>query len=343
MLRFLASAVLLVPTFAFAAPAPQVLPHSFARWTEQSETPSAASPANAPALHEYGLEGVVTATYASPGNSLTVRAWRFGDATGAYGAFTYFLQPQMHTEEIGHGGAETGSHFLFWNGTTVVDATFERASETDRAAVKALAAAIPQPGGADGVPPSLPHYLPKDGLDATSVRYAIGPVAYQQMGGTLPAGDLGFSEDAEAISARYGPAEARGTLTLLIYPTPEIADAELKKIDALTKPAGLQARRSGPLVAVLSGELSAAQAKRLLDEVKFQDLVTMNRTQGYVSEAAKLAQLLLGIAGLTGILVGASLLVALSFGGGRALVRVIRGKSASAVVDEEFITLHLGS
>lgn len=341
MLRFLASAGLLVSTFAFAAPAPQVLPHSFAGWTEKSDSPATAVPANAAALHEYGLERVETAGYAKGSNGLTLRAWQFEDATGAYGAFTFFLQPRMRAEDIGKGGAGAGSHFLFWTGTTVVDAAFAHPSGEDRAALKALAAELPQPGGAAGIAPSLPHYLPTEGLDAGSVRYAIGPVAYQQMGGALPASAIDFGQDAEAISGRYGAPGAQGTLTLVMYPTPEIAEAHLKAMEAEGKTAGVEAKRSGPLVAVLSGALPAAQAKRLLDAVKFNDVVTINRTRGYVSEAAKLAALLLGIAGLTGILIVASILVAIALGGGRALIRVIRGKPASVVTDEEFISLHL--
>jgi hypothetical protein len=172
------------------------------------------------------------------------------------------------------------------------------------------------------------------------VRYAIGPAAYRQMGGVLPPDDIGFSEEAEAITARYGPPNAQGTLTLIMYPTPQIAAMHLKMIDALPGSSSLMTKRSGPLVAVVSS--AYPQAKHLLDQVRFNDVIIMNRPQGYVNEAARTAQLLLGIAALTGFLIVASLLGALFLGGGRALVRRLLGKPVSSVSDEEFISLHLG-
>ncbi|HTV81833.1 MAG TPA: DUF6599 family protein [Acidobacteriaceae bacterium] len=338
MMRTSAGAVLLVSMLAYAAPNPPILPHSFAEWKETSAAPAASTSASAAAMQEYGLAQVVTAEYASGGNRLTVRAWEFHDATGAYGAFTFFLQPQMHAEMIGSGGAAEGGHFLLWHGETVIAANFSRPSGGDQAALNALAAELPRVGGGASVPPSLPNYLPKDGLDATSVRYAIGPAAYQQMGGELPAGMIGFNEEAEAVTAKYGPRQ--GTLTLILYPTPQIAASHLKAIDALARSSGLMTKRSGPLLAVVSR--TDPRAKQLLGAVRFNDVVVMDRPEGYVNEAARVAQLLIGIASLTGILVLAALLVALFLGGGRALVRKIQGKPISSLSDEEFISLNLG-
>ncbi len=340
MMRFFAGAFLLISMLAYGAPAAPLLPHSFAGWTESRVALAVPPAADAAALQEYGLAQAETAQYASGENRLTVRAWEFHDATGAYGAFTFFLQPKMHTEVIGSGAAAAGGHFVMWHGATVIDADFTHPSSSDPIALHALAAALPRAEGSTSVPPSLPRYLPQRGLDVTSVRYAIGPLAYQQMGGDLPPNLIGFNEDAEAVTAKYGQGNAQGTLTLLLYPTPQIAASHLKAIDALPKTLGLMTKRSGPLVAVIHGVYP--QAKELLGAVQFKDLVIMNRPEGYVNEAAKVAQLLLGIAALTGLLIVASLLVALFFGGGRALVRKLQGKPVSSVDDEEFISLNLG-
>jgi hypothetical protein len=337
MMRFFAGAALLVSTLAFAAPAAPLLPSSFAGWKETSTAPLAPARAHAAAMQEYGLAQAATAEYGSGGNQVTVRAWQFHDATGAYGAFTFFLQPQMHA--AGRDGASAGGHYLVWHGATVIDAEFSHPSPGDRVALDALTAQLPRVEGSASVAPSLPQYLPQAGLDATSVRYAIGPVAYQQMGGALPPGAIGFSEDAEAVTAQYGSRSAQGTLTLILYPTPQIAAAHLKAIEALSKTTGLLTKQSGPLLAVVNR--GYPQAKPLLDAVRFKDTVIMNRPQGYVNEAARVAQLLLGIAALTGILILASVLVALFLGGGRALVRKLQGKPVSSVDDEEFISLNL--
>lgn len=339
MSRFLACTVFLVSSVALAAPGANApkdaspVPQSFANWTQASASAQTPVAADVPVLQEYGLAQSAAAEYASGADRLTVKAWQFKDATGAYGAFTYFRQPQMKPEKVGQDGAAAGDHHIFWNGTTVVDATFAHPVKDEAGAIEALAAAVPKAFGASGVPPSLPHYLPTAGLDPESVRYAIGPAAYARMGGALPGNQIDFSQDAEAISGRYG----QETLTLVSYPTPQIAGAHLKAIEA----AGLTAKRSGPLVAAVSG--NAPGAKQLLDAVRFNDYVTINHPEGYVSETMKLYRLLTGITVLVVILVGAALLLGLFLGGGRALLRRLQGKPVSTVSEEEFISLHLGS
>lgn len=339
MFRLLACAAFLVSSIALAAPPKQQpmlpIPSQFGGWAVVAPPSGTVAPADAPVLQEFGLAQYAAADYASGANRVAVKAWQFKDATGAYGAFTYFRQPQMKPEKIGHDGAAAGDHHIFWDGATVVDATFSQPIASEQSAMQALAAALPKTYGAAGVPPSLPHYLPTAGLDPESVRYAIGPVAYERMGGALPANQIDFSQDAEAISGRYG----QQTLTLVMYPTPQIAGAHLKAIEA----AGLTAKRSGPLVAAISGSAPPQTAKQLLDSIRFDDYVTINHPEGYVPETVKLYRLLMGITVLVLVLVVAAIFIGLFLGGGRALIRKLQGKPVSSVSEEEFISLHLGS
>lgn len=345
MPRILALFALSLSTLAIAAPAQNpapstpLLPPSFAGFTQTATLPDANSPADAAVLHEYGLAQSGSATYTSGSRQLTIRALRFADATGAYGAFTFLRQPGMHPEPIGHEGAASVDHDLFWKGTTVVDAAFAHPSADEKSALIALAAQIPSVGGAAGIPPSLPHYLPTAQLDPASVKYAIGPVAYARIGAPLPASAIDFGLDTEVVTAQYGPA---GQLTLLLYPTPQIAGAHLKTIDALAPSSGFSTKRAGPLVAIVSGSASPQKAQQLLAVVHFNDYVTINHPEGYVPETVKLYRLLTGITMLVVILVSAALILGIFFGGGRALIRFLRGKPASTVSDEEFISLHLG-
>jgi hypothetical protein len=166
------------------------------------------------------------------------------------------------------------------------------------------------------------------------------------------------SSSAEAITANYTTRDGDGQITLLIYPTPQLAAARLRDIDAFLKagnsqatwpqplaeshPSSLLTRRSGPIVAVITGSLPAATAHKLLNQVNYQADVVWNNPQGYVSEGSKVARLILGIFALVGILGGSAILLGLFLGGGRALYRVMRGKPASAFQEEtEFIQLHL--
>jgi hypothetical protein len=331
MPRILALAIFVTSALAFAAPAlsPPMLPQSFAGWTQTDAPLGPPNAADAAVLHEYGLVQSATATYASAARRLTIHAWRFADATGAFGAFTFYRQPGMHVESIGHEGASAAGHYIF-----------ARPSADDKTAIAALASQIPQVAGAAGIPPSLPRYLPPAQLDATSVRYAIGPAAWARMGLQLPGSTIDFSQDTEVVTAQYGPAGAQNTLTLLLYPTPQIAGAHLKALDALAKFNGFATKRAGPLVAIVSGNPRSAQ--QLLGAVHFNDYVTINHPEGYVPEGAKLYRLLVGITVFVVILMCAALLLGLFLGGGRALIRILRGKPVSAVSEEEFISLHLG-
>jgi hypothetical protein len=319
----------LPPPAKTAAPAsatPALLPTDFAGWSQsapaqESTAPEAADPANAAVLKEYGFQQFSTAHYASGDNKLTVRAIRFQDASGAYGAFTFFRRPGSIAEQIGRSAAWDGSHILFWNGATLIDATLDHVTPMTASELRELAKDLPQPPGSANIAPPLPGYLPRQDLDTGLTRYSLGPEAYARTGGVLPAARL---RDIDAF--------LKATNNRSTWPQ---ALAE-------SRPESLLTRRSGPIVAVVSGSLQPATARKLLNQINYQADVVWNNPKGYISEGSRVARLLLGIFALTGILGGAALLLGLFLGGGRALVRVLRGKPASAFQEEtEFIRLNL--
>jgi hypothetical protein len=353
---FCFSALLAWGVSAQSAPAP-LLPAGFGGWTmaatgQTGNAPESIDAANAAALKEYGLKDFATGEYRRGSGHIAVKAMRFVDATGAYGAFTYYRKPEMRPETIGAGASGDAGEVVFWTGTTVVDATGEHLGAAETTALKALAVTLPQKAGPDAAPPSLPGHLPGQGLESGTVHYAIGPEAYQRSGGVLPPALIDFSRDAEALTAQYELQGGHGTLTLLEYPTPQIATERAKAIDAALKgilPQSLQGssqgalavKHSGPLVAVTSGAFSDAEAQRLLASVKFEAAVTWNHPEGYVNEVKKTANFLLGVIYLIGILGAAAILLGLFLGWGRALVRILRGKPASTLNEDEFISLKL--
>ncbi len=347
---------------ATAAPAP-LLPPAFAAWQlkgsfEKTDQPQTADAGNAGVLKEYGFTDYASGNYAENGNTLTVRAMRFGDATGAYGAYTYYRIPGMHPEDIGRGAAANGSRILFWNGATLVDAKFDHLTAMSAAELRELAGKLPVPNGTGNIPPSLPGYLPRKNLDITYTRYSIGPEAYTRTGGVLPASLIDFTKSPEVLSGAYTTTAGDGLLTLIEYPTPQIAIDRERAISAYLKggnqtaspwpqalaqsaPQALLTRRSGLLVGVTSGGFAASDAQALLGNINYEASVTWNHPQGYVPETAKAASLLLGIAALCGILAGTALILGIFLGGGRALFRRLRGKPASSLSETEFIRLDL--
>lgn len=368
-----------VVTFpAKASPAPPLkpaalsalLPDSFAGWQRSgaptlSVQPQAADTPNADVLVECGFQGFESSQYVSAGNTLSLRAIRFQDATGAYSAFTFYRRPDSLPEQVGRTAAWDGSHVLFWEGATLVEATFGHITGMSAAELRELAGDLPKPPGSANIAPSLPSYLPHDHLPAgftlssSFTRYALGVQTYVRGGGVLPPSLIDFSSaSAEALTGVYKTRDGEGKLTLLEYPTPQLASARLNAINAFLKgtephsgwpqelaasrPEALLARRSGPIVAVTSGSFTAAAAHSLIDQVNYQANVIWNNPEGYIGEGAKVAHLLLGIFQLFGILAGSAILLGLFLGGGRAIIRVLRGKPASALDEEtEFIRLKL--
>ena len=363
LLSVLALPLLAQPSAKPSATTPPLLPTDFAGWSQSapvqdSTAPEAADAANASVLKEYGFQQFVSAHYANADNKLSVRAIRFQDASGAYGAFTFYRRPGSIAEQVGRTASWDGSHVLFWNGATLVDATLDHVTPMTASELRELAKDLPQPPGSANVAPPLPGYLPRQGLELGLSHYSLGPEAYARTGGVLPVSLVDFPSSAEAVTALYSDRGGDGQVTLLIYPTPQLAAARLRDIDAYLKAGNAQAtwpqplaesrpgsiltRRSGPIIAVVSGSLPEAVARKLINQINYQADIVWNNPQGYISDGSKVARLILGIFALTGILGGAAILLGLFLGGGRAIYRVLRGKPASAFQEEtEFIRLNL--
>jgi len=173
----------------------------------------------------------------------------------------------------------------------------------------------------------------------------------------LPPELVGFDRGAEAVTANYTLRSGPATLTIIDYPTPQLAMAQEAKIREYIKagnqaqptwpkplqdsdPASLEVRRSGPLVALVSGDAIPDESHKLLATVHFEVELT-SVPQPMESEVSKTSKLLLGIAAF--VIIGASAAILLGFflGGGRALYRVAHGKPASTLYEEEFISLDL--
>jgi hypothetical protein len=349
-----------------------LLPAEFEGWSRGGVSVLHPDAKNAAAFKEFGFERGEQASYTRGGDKVAVRVWAFPNATDAYGAFTLLRTAKMKPVRIGPGffwgivgkpgakhakplkappvaltllnGAEAGGHLLFWKGGRLVDAQFAGSAVDGRAVLTSFANKMPEIVGGRGAAPALAAQLPLSGLNPESVRYALGPAAYRQEGGVLPPEVLNFEMDAEVVTAQYG----KGTLTVISYPTPEIAQAREAAIASVLKSDlvpgakdALRVKRSGPLVALTSGAFTAAGADALLKQVKFRATITMEQVKPQESEVSKTARLLVGIATLTVILGSASILLGFFLGGGRALYRVMRGKPASTLADEEFISLEL--
>jgi len=343
-------------------PPKPLLPDAFAGWVADGQIKTVADPAqadstNAAALKEYDFANTALVTYQRDGETLTVRALRFNDTSGAYGAYTFYRQNGWPKEEIGTGATSNRNRVLFWEGNTVVDATFSRIGTMSAAELRELAKELPIPEGNKAIAPPILADLPQASLDKQTTHYALGPAGYTGSGGVLPAEMIGFDHGAETVTANYTLRSGPATLTIVDYPTPQIAAAVETKVRAYIKAAGkaqpafpkpladsdqasLEVRRSGPLVVLVSGDAIPDESHKLLESVHYEDKL-ISIPQPTESEVNKTGRLLFGIAEI--VIVGscAATLLGLFLGGGRAIYRIVRGKPASSVYEAEFIRLNL--
>ena len=325
----------------------------------RSGDPASADAANSSVLKEYGFVRLEKAAFTrDDGRNLTIKAAVFEDASGAYGAFTYYVSDEMREETIGADGAYLNNRVLFYQGNVLVDAVFDRMSVMSAAQLRELAGLLPQAVGNKGNPPSLQTYLPKrvfqKNFEKNTTKYILGPVALNRVGSPLPASMVDFASGAEVVMGKYAAAAGDVTLMLIEYPTPQIATERLRQIDASHQVTEQQPgvasivdvgpffdARTGPIIVIASGPLSKSEARSLMSSISYDADVTWNENT-YVSKKDNLANFLYNAIILCGIVVGLALVAGVAFGGVRLLIKRFFPDS---VFDRreavEFISLHL--
>ena len=297
-------------------------------------------------LKEDGLRRFARSEYDTPqgAHQGAVTVYKFVDASGAISAFDYFRKPAMRPERLGDDAASSGDELLLRNGVNVVRENFKLGHETMIALTKELIVGLPKVGGTAALAPLLPTLLPAKGLDADSVKYALGPVGYQAMGGVVPAQAVGFDKSAEAVTAKY---KSGGVLTVLLYPTPQIAGEHGRLVEAQMKQQGagsagtVKIRREGPLVALTTGLWTAGDAQKMVDGIHLRSEVSFDKPMPleFHTELQKTYSLLTSIAAFCGVGALAAVVLGLFLGGGRAAIRVMQGKPAAS--EPEFLRIDL--
>jgi hypothetical protein len=352
------------PTIGTGAPAVQspLLSDGFAGWIAAEKPKAVADPTaldttNVAALKEYGCTGGMVASYERSGETLTVKALSFHDASGAYGAYSFYRQNGWPKADIGTGGASDKNHVLFWKGNTVVDATFSHVGPMSAGELRELAKHLPMPQGNRALNPPILAALPQGSMDKQTMHFAQGPTGYSGSGGVLPPELVGFDKDAEAVTANYSLSSGPAVLTLIDYPTPQIAEAQEQRIRDYVKAgkgaqptstkalqdsdqASLEVIRSGPIVALVSGDAIPDESHKLIAQVHYSAELT-SMPQPHESEVSKTSRFLMGVASLVIVGCSAAILLGLFLGGGRALYRLARGRPVSSMYEAEFIRLHL--
>jgi hypothetical protein len=261
----------------------RILPPSFNGWQKAERTakissdPAAASSTDAAVLKEYGFSDVESATYSRDDRKMQVKAVRFHDASGAYGAFTFYVDPQMQSAKIPDQGVANSSRILFYRSNILVEAALDRVTAMSAADLRALSDALPQIHGPLATLPSLPRNIPPQAYVPHTSHYVMGPIALERLGLPIPASLVDFNKGAEVEFAKYRSSIGEGQLTLISYPTPQIAAERMKVIQSASLPGGpFYFKRSAPFVVVVSGDIPANEAQSLLASVNYDAEVTLN-------------------------------------------------------------------
>jgi hypothetical protein len=333
-------------------PPTQLLPQRFGAWEKVKSSTDGSLSANEGAsgtvLKEDGLERFASSLYKRDGSGETIsmQAFQFYDATGAVAAYTYIRTPEDRPApqlKLGADASMDSKELHFREDATLIVTDYKegvRASD-----LAALTVALPKAIGPTATAPLLPTLLPAKGLDANSVRYALGPAGYATMGGVLPAQVVGFEKSAEVVTAKY---KGGGVLTLLLYPTPQIAGAYGRSIEAAMNQPGAAAaagtvklRREGPLLALTTGTWTPSAAQAMVEGVHLHTEVSFDKPMPleFHAEIQKTYSLLESIVIFCCFSAVAMVVLALFLGGGRALVRVLQGKPAAT--EPEFLRIDL--
>jgi len=317
---------------------PALLPEQFAGW--QMHGPAAAStdvpaadPANAAVLKEYRFTDFASATYTrDDGRALKIRCARFADASGAFGAYTFYLQPEMAREQIGDQGASLGARVLFYRGNVLVDALFSQQTAMSGAELRELAGALPQPrGNALALPPVI-SYMPRHGYIPNTQKYAEGPEGLAALAAPLSADVVDFGAGSEVTLGRYHTSSGEALLVLIYYTNPQVAVAHLKRIDpahqqaqssgvsSIANTGSLFYKRTGSIIAVATGPVAESDAKALLGMVNYEASVTWSQATEN-RDMHDLYLLVLNVLIICGVIGGLAIVAGVSFGYFRILMK----------------------
>jgi hypothetical protein len=346
------SVILVSDVSSASSAAPSLLPRIFAGWhlTKSSPTsaePRAADAANAAVLKEYGFIDITTATYTrEDGRQLSLKAARFEDASGAFGAYTFYRTAEMHSEEIGDQGSSLNQRVLFFRGKVLVDAVFQKLSGMSAAELRELADSLPKIPGTEAKLPDLPGYLPKESYVANTAKYIVGPSALEKIDAPLTAEFVDFSKGAEVVLGDYSVSNNAGKLMLIGYPTAQIAAGELARIETAEQTHQLQEvplakRRTGRIIVMASRGLGADAAKSLVAAVNYDTDVTWNQNT-YHNPRDNVGRVVLGAILLAAVIMGLLLASSAAFVGFRLTVkRLLPGKVFDRPEQVELIALNL--
>lgn len=337
----------LVALAADKAASPALLPDSFAGWQKtqpdkHGDDPAQVDPAFPAVLKEYGFHDFETAQYTREGRKITIKAARFDNVSGAFGAFTFYRVPEMIREEIGDAAASNNTRILFYRSNVLVDATLDKVTAMSAADLRALANNLPAAFGNAATPPNLPAYLPREKMVPGTLHYILGPNALNVIHAPVTPEQVEFEkDDAELAMADYEDQGNRSTMVILSYPNQQIATQKLNSFESsMQSQPGFIAKRTFDKVLFITGNLPVSEEKGLVGSVNYEGNVSWTE-QTKLAAKDNVGNLIVGVFTLIGILLIVGLIFGLTMGGTRVLFERFLPGRFHREDEDEIISLDL--
>jgi hypothetical protein len=293
-----------------------ILPDGIEMHARKSVTPLIPEPAAV--WREYGLQVAEKAEYSNPTRSFTVSAWRLPDATSALAAIQLLRPAKPPSAAI----EQRGNYILQFDGYKLQEETINQ-----------LILSLPRYDSSSL--PALTGFLPAPARHGNSERYILGPASLEAFLPGLSPSLVAFHFGTEGQLARYKDKDGDLTLVLFNYPNPQIAKDRLA---AFQEQKQFVARRSGPLLGVVTQTPSPDAAERLLSQLRWEVNITLSQ-QLPDPKGDNLGVLFLNISKFSGLMVVFALLAGAAFAGFRILGRKFSGQKPGE--DAAVIALHL--
>jgi hypothetical protein len=205
------------------------------------------------------------------GTKLQIDIVSLADSRAAYSMLTLAREGPVDAGVLGDGFCPEASGFTFCRGSRWV-----RISGTaDPLLMQRIGMSVANRiGGVRGVVPAAVKHLPLAGRREDSLRYFVSAQSFSRYSPTSPITALSLPPDVEIACAGYAAEGWNADLTLLTFPTAQVAEEFLERFSRGAPAPSVASnrlftRRSGPLVAVLDGMADARKADEFLGKIQY--------------------------------------------------------------------------
>jgi Family of unknown function (DUF6599) len=284
---------------------------------------------------EAGFRHYARRTYRlNPPGFLTIETVTLNDGKAAYSLLSLLRNDVLSKGPPGDFAAGSDQNLIFSQANVLVRIKSEAPGDLARRVARSVGNRIAQ----HEREPSLIANLPKLGLDPVSLRYCLGPLSFARYAQPVAGKSIEFRDELEIAQARYSVENQTGILSLVGFPTIQLADEYFESVFGLmgsNSKAELYLKKSGPMLAILEGNFAPRTADRLLGSIEFSYSVKWiydaNRaSDGMWSVSSGLMGTVVRSLAFTGLLAGLSLVA----GGLFAMFRILlRGYAPNNFLD----------